>query len=216
MPNKKILVIFDFCDTLFDGQSVNYFLDFLYSKLPFYKKILSKTRRKLNKISSSESKKYKEYLLKDFCGMSEQKFEIYAKDFFDEVIQYRLHDKVIKKLQYHKGLGHTLVVASGGFECYLKYFVKKYEMDLLFCTKLEFVNGRLTSKIMQNECLGGEKINRLKTLKLEKYDLKNSYVYSDHRSDIPLFDLVGNKVLVKNKQDVSWIDHNYKVLSVDD
>jgi phosphoserine phosphatase len=62
--------------------------------------------------------------------------------------------------------------------------------------------------------LGLEKVNQLKQLDLNSYDLKNSYVYSDDQSDQPLFDLVGNKILVKNKQNTNWADYRYIILDV--
>ena len=214
MQIKKPLAIFDFCDTVFDGQSINYFLNFLELKLPIHKKIYSKIRNRLNRISSSDSKRYKEYLLEVYKNISKSKFDIYSKEFYEMIIKTRLHNIVIDKLKEHQKQGYVIVIVSGGFENYLKYFVEEYKIDFLFCTKLEFIDDKFTSKIDGVECLGLEKVNQLRKLDLTKYDLENSYVYSDHHSDKPLFDLVTNKIVVKSKQNLDWIDERYDILDV--
>lgn len=214
MATKKIVAIFDFCDTIFDGQSIGFYLDFLESKLPLHKKIYSKIRKRVNRIPSSDSKKYKEYLLKTFKGLDNSKFELYSSEFFEKVVLNRLHKEVVEKLIEHQKTGHTVLVVSGGFENYLIYFTKKYQVDYLLCTKLKFEDNKFVSKINGNECLGIEKVNRLKEIGLQDYDLKNSFVYSDHHSDKPIFDLVGNKIVVKNIQNIDWIDDGFEIMNV--
>ena len=99
---------------------------------------------------------------------------------------------------------------------YLRHFTKSYGIDYLVSTKLEFKNGIFTSKIAGDECLGDKKVELLGSkLNLKEFDLKNSFCYSDSRSDMPLFSLVGNKIVVKNAQSTDWIDDGFKVLKVD-
>lgn len=61
--------------------------------------------KRLNPISSSESKRYKEYLLKIFVGMRKSKFDVHAKE---DIVKNRIHKQVIE----HKNQGD---VVSGGF-----------------------------------------------------------------------------------------------------
>ena len=216
MSAKPVLAIFDFCDTIFDGQSVSYFLNFLESKLLIYKKIYLKIIKKIGRVSSYDSKIYKERLMQPLCGMRESAMNEYSAEFYNKVIVKRLHKIVMDKLLFHKQEGHIVAVVSGGFDAYLKYFAKDYGVNYLLCTKLEFINGTFTSKILGNECLGNEKVRLLRdTLNLDNYDLLNSYCYSDARSDLPLFSLVGNKIVVKNTQNIDWIDEDFKILEVD-
>jgi putative phosphatase len=98
----------------------------------------------------------------------------------------------------------------------LRHFAKSYSIDYLVSTKLEFKNGVFTSKIAGDECLGDKKVELLgNELNLKEFDLQNSFFYSDSRSDIPLFLLFGNKIVVKNAQNTDWIDDEFKVLKVD-
>ena len=214
--HKPILAIFDFCDTIFDGQSATFFLDFLESKLSIVKKIRSRIIKKTNKIPSSDSKRYKENLMRVFYGIKKEEMDKYAAEFYSSIVANRLHKNAIEALLAHQKSGHIIVVISGGFEVYLKYFAKSYGIDYLISTKLEFKNGAFTSKIAGDECLGDKKVELLgRELNLKEFDLKNSFCYSDSRSDMPLFSLVGNKVVVKNAQNTDWIDDGFKVLKVD-
>ena len=198
LKDKPILAIFDFCDTIFDGQSTTFFLDFLESKLTITKKILAKIIKKINKIPSSDSKRYKENLMRVFYGVKKEEMGKYAAEFYRSIVINRLHKSVIEALLWHQKSGHIIVVVSGGFEVYLRHFAKSYGIDYLISTKLEF------KKV---ELLGSE-------LNLKEFDLQNSFFYSDSRSDMPLFTLVGNKIVVKNTQNIDWIDDKFKVLKV--
>lgn len=215
LKDKPILAIFDFCDTIFDGQSTTFFLDFLESKLTITKKILAKIIKKINKIPSSDSKRYKENLMRVFYGVKKEEMGKYAAEFYRSIVINRLHKSVIEALLWHQKSGHIIVVVSGGFEVYLRHFAKSYGIDYLISTKLEFKNGFFTSKIAGDECLGDKKVELLGSeLNLKEFDLQNSFFYSDSRSDMPLFTLVGNKIVVKNTQNIDWIDDKFKVLKV--
>jgi len=216
LKDKPILAIFDFCDTIFDGQSATFFLDFLESKLSIVKRIRATIIKKMNKIPSTDSKRYKENLMQVFYGIKKEEIDKYAVEFYRSIVANRLHKSVIEALLEHQKSGHIIVVVSGGFEVYLRHFAKSYSIDYLVSTKLEFKNGVFTSKIAGDECLGDKKVELLgNELNLKEFDLQNSFFYSDSRSDIPLFLLFGNKIVVKNAQNTDWIDDEFKVLKVD-
>lgn len=214
--HKPILAIFDFCDTIFDGQSATFFLDFLESKLPIAKKIRAKIIKKTNKIPSSDSKRYKEKLMRVFYGIKKEEMDKYAAEFYSSIVANRLHKSVIEALLGHQKSGHIIVVVSGGFEVYLRYFTKSYGIDYLISTKLKFKNGVFTSKIAGDECLGSKKVELLgNELNLSNYDLEKSFCYSDNRSDMPLFSLVGSKIVIKKAQNTDWASEGFKILEVD-
>lgn len=213
MADKKI-AIFDFCDTIFNGQSVSYFINFLNSKLPIYKKIYTAIRRKFSP-PSTNSKAYKEFLLKSFYGTDINTLNKISKEFLEKIILPNLHQKVMQKLKEHKENGDMLIIVSGGFENYLELFRQKFNIDHLVCTKLAIKEGKFIAKIDGKECLGEIKIKKLKeAVNLAEFDLQNSYVYSDSISDKPLFSLVGNKIIVKNHQNIDWADDTFKILDV--
>jgi phosphoserine phosphatase len=66
--------------------------------------------------------------------MSKYELEKFSKEFFKSVVQKRLHTVVIEKMMEHKKQGHIIIIASGGFENYLKYFANEYNIEYYFCT----------------------------------------------------------------------------------
>ena len=213
--NRKIIVIFDFCDTIFDGQSADCFLKYIAKKLTLCEMVSFFIKRKIVYNFIADSRLQKKYLLSSFKNMPRDMLLELANDFFNNIILKNIHSKVLEKLMWHIDSGHVIVVASGGFDIYLNFFVEYFRIDLLCCTKLKFNNDFFTGFIDGQECLGNNKVGFIKELiDLNEFDLSNSYCYSDHRSDLPIFNLVGNKIIVKNNQDISWIDNTFKILDV--
>lgn len=209
MPDKKVLAIFDFDDTLFNGQSHSFFLSYLESKLPVHRRILLKIRKRMmwSKLNDREQK---EFILSAFGGISAEQVESYAQDFFATVVLNRLNERVCSVLKEHREKGHTIVIASGGFEPYLKFIKTYFKVDHLICTRLMFNNGLFKGAIDGQECLGPHKAFMLKTAFNDvDVDWENSYVYSDHQSDIPLFALAGNKVVIDFGQGLDWAHDGY-------
>ncbi len=214
--SKKIIALFDFCDTLVDGQSINLFLDYLYKKESNW---FIKTQLKLRKLFSSPPKdndlslEHKNYLFAPLKGKDKKLFENIASEFNNEVLLKLEHKSIVEKLQWHQKCGHTVVIASGGFDTYLQYYAKSYTIDYIVSTELIFNEGKFIG--VGEECLGEKKINSLKSiLTWKEYDWANSYSYSDSKSDLPLLSLVGNAFVVYNKQDISWRKENWNVIDV--
>jgi len=216
MSNKVKLAIFDFDDTLFIGQSHNLFFSFLESKLPIFKKFFFKIifRFFLNN-NLITSKKNKEFRFKPYKGISAKLFNEYSEYFYINIIRPRLSLKILSLLSNHRKEGFLIVIASGGFECYIKHFVEDYNIDYAVSTKLNFDNNQFSSLIEGNECLGEEKVKRVKHMfKNFDVDWNNSFVYSDHISDQPLFNLVLNKVFVDSGQSKEWINDEFKTIRI--
>ena len=77
-----------------------------------------------------------------------------------------------------------------------------YYPNLKLTELLTLFAGLYNRKIVGENCKGEEKVRRLKEyLKEESIDVdfKNSYMFSDSLSDLPLFNLVGNPYLINYK-----------------
>lgn len=105
---------------------------------------------------------------------------------------------------------------SGGFSEYIKEYAKIYDIDYVIATDLEFIDGKATGKIDGIDCMGINKIEKIRSIiDLDKYDLLNSFAYSDHISDIPLLSFVGNGIVVDFGEDTKWAKlMNYEVVNV--
>src|SRR5688572_20097774 len=91
MKDKTILAIFDFDDTLFKGQSHSYFLSYLESKLPLFKRVFLKISKRLVR-SKQNDRQQKEYILSAFKGVSTETFDHYAANFFSTFMLNRFYE----------------------------------------------------------------------------------------------------------------------------
>jgi HAD superfamily hydrolase (TIGR01490 family) len=156
---------------------------------------------------------YKEFLLEPFKGYIKDDFDNLAYKFYNEIIKKRINKAVLEKYYHHKSSGDMVIIASGGFDIYLKYFEQEYNADMLISTKLDFEGEYFSGKILGEEVLSENKAHMVKVyLDNIQVDWKSSFVYSDHMSDIPLFNLVGNKFLVDIGQDKSWVSSDFKIV----
>ncbi|MBS1537290.1 MAG: HAD-IB family hydrolase [Bacteroidetes bacterium] len=213
---KNIVALFDFCDTLFDGQSINLFLDYLYKK---EKNWLIKTQIKARKLFSNSPKdddlslEHKNFLFSPLKGKDKKLMETIAFDFNNEILLKREHKNVVERLHWHQKLGHTIIILSGGFDIYLQYYAQTYNIEKVVSTALLFENDNFLG--IDEECLGAKKITKLKKILFwEDVDWEHSYSYSDSKSDIPLLSLTGNSFVIHNKQDISWMKHEWKIINV--
>ncbi len=206
------IAIFDFCDTLYHGQSFDHFILYLYQnfEVPFVKKkivILSNlfTKNTLNR---------KNNLLSPFKNLSKEKFEEIFLQFYNKKIKIGFNAKIIKLLLQHKSNNYKILIASGGLYEYLKYLKNDIPVDYLIATKLYFKHNLFTGKILNKECLGKNKMDMIKNnIDFSIYNMNASYVYTDHFSDLNLLRLVGHPMIVgKNDKKPTWAPKNYQYI----
>jgi HAD superfamily hydrolase (TIGR01490 family) len=90
--------------------------------------------------------------------------------------------KAVEELEKHNTRDKKLVLVTTSFEPIAKYAAKFFHIPEFVATKLEVKSGKYTGKI-----LGKINYKNEKVMRLSNYDFTESYAYSDHNSDIPLF-----------------------------
>lgn len=206
MTNKSILAIFDFCGTLINMQTANPFILGLARQYPSLKRLaLEIVRISLLKTGKLRGKTHKKFLLKQASGIHCNTVTNYAHRYLHEMLLPNENMSIVRKMKEHKELGHYVVIVSAGYENYISAYAKYHGIPNFAATKLEEKNSVLTGKILKNDCIGKEKLRRLsELLDLSSFNLQNSYAYSDHISDVPLLELVGNRMVIESGQDMSW------------
>lgn len=205
------LAVFDFDDTLYHGQSLNDFLEFVYkNERNFLRKFVYKLSKQIVRYSNYSSQTNKSILFLSLKGIPSEELTKIAEMFYHEIIARKLDKSLISKLNGHQAEGDTVVLVSGGLELYLQYFARANSIDYLIATKIKFINNKFTK--IDRECLGLEKLNRIsETIKLELYNVRDSFVYSDHVSDAPILDFFGNPFfVVRRKNDIKEINKTIK------
>jgi HAD superfamily hydrolase (TIGR01490 family) len=103
----------------------------------------------------------------------------------------------VTRFNRHKERGLKTVLVSGSFELLLGPIIDQLGADYCLATRLESKNGVLTGKIIPPQTIGaGKSLAIQEFVKKYSVDLKLSYAYGDHHSDIPMLQQVGIPVAV--------------------
>jgi len=214
---KRKLALFDFCETLVDFQTADNFVHFIRKNESSFSMNMKESVRmvlvksgimKILEKFSTESFN-KKFVLWQIKGFDANKLDQYAKKYYSEKIRPAFIKKVLSEMKNLKKKGSEVYVASGGYDIYLKEFVKEFELNGVVCTKVLFKGGKCCGKFDGGDCLGENKIKLLDIFfsdkKINDYD---TISYSDSITDLPLLKWTNKGIVVsKNKVD-SWVKKN--------
>lgn len=212
--SQPTLALFDFCDTLVSKQTYIDFTQFAcheyWSVNRFIKNSAHRVLKRANLIHSSSYKFKQTSLLK---GLTRHELADLSEKYCDYLQAFEI-TKVLTLLKQHQQQGHTVVIISGGLSVYINTFAKRHDISHVIAVDLEFIDSVCTGKLLNGNCMGLQKVFRLKSyFKKFDYNLAESYFYTDHSSDLPLLALVGNPVVVDCGQDLTWASfYNFPLL----
>ncbi len=162
-------------------------------------------------------KKIYEMAIKDMAGQSIERILSIGKECFDQDILDKFYPDSLALLEKHRTQGDALVLLSSGPYMIIKYIHDYCKTNDAFCVKPEVVDGTLTDKLQLPICHAEGKIHYAQEM-CRKYniDLKECYFYTDHFTDIPLLEEVGNPVLVNPDRILARAGHkkNWPVIHV--
>lgn len=215
------LAIFDFCDTLVNFQTADQFckyvlkkeskfsflkIDRLFEQFYFYRLFA-----KMGFTHFSQKK----LLLRGLKGLSKAKLELYGEQYVQDVIENQLNRDVFLRFLGHLEKGDIVLINSGGYEAYLQYFSNKYQIEFTFSTQFKYVNNIFSGVIEGADCLGQEKVKRMKEKTLLDKNYSDIYVYSDSVTDMPIFNLATRRVaVIKHSITPKWCQSNFEIIKV--
>lgn len=160
-------------------------VDIIRFVLTFLTKLIS-----LNGIYVKQNKSYLKG--KDIKILEEEA----TKCFQNKIIPH-ISTKALKEIQRKKESGYTIILLSGTLDVLIEQFKEYCKADVAIGTHLERVDGLLTGELQGIHPYGRGKAMLLEDLALKmEIDLKSSYAYADHFSDIKFLSIVGNPVAV--------------------
>lgn len=183
--------IYDFDETIYDGDSS---IDFFKYALSKNKKCFLITPKLIIAIILYLLKiKEKEYLKSIFFSFVKyfDNIDLIVKNF------WQLNDKKIKKF-YLKQRNKNDIIISASPEFLLKPVAQKYNFQLI-ATLVDTSTGKIVGK----NCYGEEKVNRLIKTGIKQFDK----FYSDSLSDTPLSKLAKEAYIVKKEKIIKWSDY---------
>lgn len=204
---KDKIAVFDFCETLVPYQSAELYVDYVLQSCPtyyinrFYRfmyKLLRKFKiiRLLEHISNGKVTN-KILYVNQIRHYTYQKLDLSAKQFYQNCIRPQLIQETIQALRDYQSKGYRIIIVSGGYDIYLKYFAADNGISAndVISTKLQFKDNRFIGKFDGIDCMREAKVSLLENM----IDRNNSYViaFSDSETDIPL---------------LKWADESYVVI----
>lgn len=194
---------------------VDYTLTKKETQIEFYKFMLKKHPRliaHLPKVIASglffilklmQLKRTKEYFISFIEGIKEEEMKKHVKEFYEKRLSRILYKDAVDTIKKFKAKGYKIYLISASPEFYLYELYKIKEVDKVLGTRYVCENGTHKGSMQGENCKGEEKVKRLmEDLKKDniKVDFRNSYMFSDSLSDLPLFNLVGNPYLINYKK----------------
>ncbi|MDD5456974.1 MAG: HAD-IB family hydrolase [Candidatus Margulisbacteria bacterium] len=176
---------------------------------------------------------YKMNYIKDFSGIV-QKTSVLLEDIlknipakeinkifkqcFEKEIKPMIYSESVQMLNEFNKKGFEIFFISSTFEPLATLIRDHIGFGSVIATKLEEKDGYYTGKIKGKVCYGVEKLLKIEEVTKERQlNLKDSYAFSDHISDIPMLQKVGHPVVVnpcsqlnKTAKKNKWEIRNFK------
>ena len=208
------IAIFDFDDTLIDGQSLDLFYRFVLSnQSSTTRNVFSRFCILLSRLFAYNPRLRQQVKFLAFWGIRESILDLLSSRFCTEVLEKRLLLPVKAELDSHLRLGLSIVVLSAGFQSYLAELFKNSTQIHIIASTYHVSDGLYRS--ISEFCYGQRKLELLQHYFLnETVDWNASYAYSDHISDLPLLLAVGNPVVVGKGTRPSWCKPEWNFISV--
>ncbi len=199
------LAIFDVDYTLTKKETLMEFYLFMLKKNP---KLIRHLPRSLVSVFFYVFKvlnagKAKENFIAFIDGVEEVEMKKMVEEFYEKRLSKIFYKDAMDTIKKLKSEGCKIYLISASAEFYLNELYNIKEVDKVIGTKFTCEDGKYSRRIIGENCKGEEKVKRLmEVLKSEniEVDFKNSYMFSDSVSDMPLFDLVGNPYLINYKK----------------
>ncbi|OPJ60858.1 HAD-IB family hydrolase [Clostridium oryzae] len=200
----KKLAMFDVDYTLTSKETMIEFYKFMLKRnIKYIKNVPATTKASLLYLVKDRNLKlFKESFMSFIQGITEEEMDQIVQEFYEKRIKNILYKDGIEMLKQLKYEGYDVYLISASPEFYLKTLYEIKEVDMIIGTRYKVDNGIYTSRIVGENCKGQEKVIRLKSY-LEsngiEVDYKNSFMFSDSLSDLPLLRLAGKSFLINFK-----------------
>ncbi len=216
------LVIFDFCDTITNFQTANEFCKFVLKKEKRRALLLVDQLfevgflyRIFTKLGLKGVLSKKKLLLSGLKGIKKGQLDSYGLDYVEQVIEKNRNQVVYFRFLEHLENGDRVVINSGGYEPYLKQFADKYNVKYCYSTQFDYCRDVFNGSMNGRDCLGIEKVNKMKQTGLLNQTYSEVFVYSDSKTDMPIFNLATRKIAVIKQSNVpDWCSSDFEIIRI--
>ncbi len=107
----------------------------------------------------------------------------------------RWKENVHMRLLDHHAKGHTVVIASGGLDLYLPTLLHDVPHHALLCTEIEVKDGVITGAFPQGNCVRQRKAERVADFMKKNGRFTESWGYGNAPHDLPMLELMTHRLL---------------------
>ncbi len=185
---KPVVAAFDFDGTLTRRDTLFPFLLHTLGKMAFVRNMIvllpTLAGYALGLVRNDIAKE--KVFVRCLAGMSMDALRQKGEQFAANVLPGLLRPEAMRRLNWHKKLGHRCVVISASLELYVRPWAINAGFDDVIATLLQIDEAGLVSgKFAGANCFGIEKVRRLQAL-LGDRDGYTLYAYGDSRGDMEL------------------------------
>jgi HAD superfamily hydrolase (TIGR01490 family) len=202
VPFGRTAAIFDVDDSLLDGNAGTIFTWFLYSERAMRPEVRTRIPRVIYEYARHRLTEQDMVEVGSKCqqGLYADDLRALAHRCFERHLRKRITSGGIRQIRKHLLSGHFVVVASGSSQYIVDEVGRHLRVHAAIGTRTRIVDGRVTDQIVAPVVFKDGKRAAIEALaqKLD-LDLERSFLYSDSMADEPLFEAVGNPVVVNPK-----------------
>jgi HAD superfamily hydrolase (TIGR01490 family) len=198
----RTAAIFDVDDSLLDGNAGTIFTWYLYSEKLMKPEMRSRIPRFIYEYARHRLSEQDMVEVGSRCqqGLYADDLRAHAHACFERHLRKRITSGAIRQIRKHLLSGHFVAIASGSPQYIVDEVGRHLRVHAAIGTRTRIVDGKATDQIVPPVVFKEGKRAAVEAL-LEQHDLDvgRSYLYSDSAADVPLFEEMGNPVVVNPK-----------------
>jgi HAD superfamily hydrolase (TIGR01490 family) len=202
VPFARTAAIFDVDDSLLDGNAGTIFSWYLYSEKIMKPEIRARVPRLVYEYARRRLTERDMVELGSRCqaGLWADDLRGHAHACFERHLRKRITAGAVRQIRKHLLSGHFVVIASGSPQYIIDEVGRHLRVHEAVGTRTRVVDGKATDEILPPVVFQEGKREAVRRV-AEGYglDLTRSWLYSDSPADVPLFEMVGNPVVVNPK-----------------
>lgn len=139
-------------------------------------------------------------------GLHEATLQLEGRTCARETIRPRLSPRGLGQLEWHRRMGHHLVLLSGSLPYVVEPLREDPGFDHVICSRLETRRQRLCGRLRGLHPYGEAKATLIEAYaRCHGLDLPHSYCYADHHTDAPMLQLFGYPICVNPSDELKQI-----------
>ena len=202
VPFNRTAAIFDVDDSLLDGNAGTIFTWYLYNQKAMRPEMRSRIPRIIYEYARHRLTEQDMVEVGSRCqqGLYADDLRAHAHACFERHLRKRITSGAMRHIRRHLLSGHFVLIASGSPQYIVDEVGRHLRVHAAIGTRTRIVDGKVTDQIVPPVVFRDGKRAAVEAV-LERWDLDpaRSWLYSDSIADVPLFEAIGNPVVVNAK-----------------